>query len=73
MDKVEWVETIEISIISSSSLTTLTRLILAGFFIYFIGILIKFTSQYPVTSYNTSIIEPISTGSTPNDKWGFGY
>ena len=42
------------------------------FLIYFIKFLIKFTSQYPVTSYNTSIIEPIGMDSPPNDKWGFG-
>ena len=73
MSKVQWVEIIEISIISRSTLVTLTKLILVGLLlIYFIEILIKSTSQYPVTSYNTSIIEPISTDSPPNDKWGFG-
>ena len=72
MSKGEWVEIIEISIISRSSLGTLTRLILVGLLlIYFIEFSIKFTSQQPVTSYNTSIIEPISTDSPPNDKWGF--
>ena len=51
MSKVGWVEIIEISLISSSSLKTLTRLIPADYFlIYFIEILIKSTSQYPVTS-----------------------
>ena len=51
MSKVEWVEIIEISIISPSCLMTLTRLILAGLLlIYFIEISIKSTSQYSVTS-----------------------
>ena len=51
MSMVEWVEIIKISIISQSSLVTLTRLILVGLLlIYFIEILIKSTSQYPVTS-----------------------
>ena len=51
MSTVEWVEIIEISIISQSSLMTLTRLILVGLLlIYFIEISIKSTSQYPVTS-----------------------
>ena len=53
---------------------TLTRLMLVGLLlINFIKFLIKFTSQQPVTSYNTSIIGPISMDSPPNDKWGFGY
>ena len=51
MSMVEWMEIIEISIISQSSLVTLTRLILVGLLlIYFIKISIKSTSQYPVTS-----------------------
>ena len=51
ISKVEWVEISEILIISQSSLMTLLRLILVGFLlIYFIKILIKSTSQYPVTS-----------------------
>ena len=51
ISKVEWVEIIEILIISRSSLVTLTRLILVGLLlIYFIKISIKSTSQYPVTS-----------------------
>ena len=46
MSKGEWVEIIEISIISQPSLTTLTRLILVGLLlIYFIEFSIKFTSQ----------------------------
>ena len=46
MSTVGWMEIIEISIISQSSLTTLTRLILVGLLlIYFIKFLIKFTSQ----------------------------
>ena len=45
ISKVEWVEIIEISIISLSSLVTLTRLIWAGLLlIYFIKISIKSTS-----------------------------
>ena len=72
MIMVGWMEIIEILIISQSSLMTLTRLILVGLlFDQLYQILIKFTSQQPVTSYNTSIIEPISTDSPPNDKWGF--
>ena len=46
MSKGEWVEIIEISIISQSSLMTLTRLRLVGLFlIYFIKFSIKFTSE----------------------------
>ena len=41
--------------------------------IYFIEFSIKSISQQPITSYNTSIIEPISMDSPPNDKWGFWY
>ena len=41
--------------------------------IYFIKFSIKSISQQPITSYNTSIIEPLSMDSPPNDKWGFGY
>ena len=41
--------------------------------IYFIEFSIKSISQQPITSYNTSIIEPISTDSPPIDKWGFWY
>ena len=35
---------------------------------YFIKFSIKSISQLPPTSYNTSIIEPISMDSPPNDK-----
>ena len=46
MSMVGWMEIIKISIISQSSLMTLTRLILVGYFlINFIKFLIKFTSQ----------------------------
>ena len=41
--------------------------------IYFIEFSIKSISQQPVTSYNTSIIEPINMDSPPNDKWDFWY
>ena len=37
---------------------------------YFIEFSIKSISQQPLPSYNTSIIEPISMDSPPNDKWG---
>ena len=51
MSTVEWMEIIEILIISQSSLVTLTRLIVVGLLlIYFIKISIKSTSQYPVAS-----------------------
>ena len=74
MIMVGWMEIIKILIISQSILMTLTRLMLVGLLlINFIKFLIKFTSQQPITSYNTSIIEPISTDSPPNYKWGFGY
>ena len=33
----------------------------------------KIYQSVTCNSYNTSIIEPISTDSPPNDKWGFGY
>ena len=33
----------------------------------------KIYQSVTCNSYNTSIIEPISMDSPPNDKWGFGY
>ena len=69
-----WMEIIEISIISRSSLMTLTRLILVGLlFGLFYQNFDKTYQSVTCNSYNTSIIEPISMDSPPNDKWGFGY
>ena len=52
---------------------TLTRLMLDGYFmIYFIEFSIKSISQQPVTSYNTSIIEPISMDSPQMISGVFG-
>ena len=71
---VKWMEIIEILIISQSSLMTLTRLILVGLlFDLFYWIFNKIYQSVTCNSYNTSIIEPISMDSPPNDKWGFGY
>ena len=51
MSTVGWMEIIKISIISQSSLMTLTRLMLVGLLlIYLIILLIKSTSQYPITA-----------------------
>ena len=72
MSMVGWMETIEISIISQSSLMTLTRLMLVGLlFDLFYQIFDKIYQSATCNSYNTSIIEPISMDSPPNDKWGF--
>ena len=72
MSMVGWMEIIEISIISQSSLMTLTRLMLVGLlFDLFYQIFDKIYQSVPCNSYNTSIIEPISMDSPPNDKWGF--
>ena len=77
MNKVEWVEISKISIISSSSLMTLTRLILVGllfdlFYQNFDKIYQSVSCNQLKIHQNTSIIEPISMNSPPNDKWGFG-
>ena len=70
-----WMEIIEISIISWSSLMTLTRLILVwllyDLFYQIFNKIYQAATYYQ--SYNTSIIESISMDSPPNDKWGFGY
>ena len=69
-----WMEIIEISIISRASLMTLTRLMLVWLlYDLFYQIFDKIYQSVTCNSYNTSIIEPISTDSPPNDKWGFGY
>ena len=74
MSTVGWMEIIGISIISQSSLTTLTRLMLVGLlFDLFYQIFDKIYQSVTCNSYNTSIIEPISMDSPPNDRWGFGY
>ena len=52
---------------------TLTRLILVGLlFDLFYQVFKKIYQSVTCNSYNTSIIEPISMDSPPNDKWGFG-
>ena len=69
-----WMEIIEISIISRASLMTLTRLMLVWLlYDLFYQIFDKIYQSVTCNSYNTSIIEPINTDSSPNDKWGFGY
>ena len=69
-----WMEIIEISILSRASLMTLTRLMLVWLlYDLFSQIFDKLYQSVTCNSYNTSIIEPISTDSPPNDKWGFGY
>ena len=73
MIMVGWMEIIKILIISRSSLMTLTRLILVGLlFDLFYQIFDKIYQSVTCNSYNTSIIEPISMDSPPNDMWGFG-
>ena len=74
MSTVGWMEIIKILIISQSSLTTLTRLMLVGLLFDLIyQIFDKIYLSATCNSYNTSIIEPVSMDSSPNDKWGFGY
>ena len=69
-----WMEIIKISVISRASLMTLTRLMLVWLlYDLFYQIFDKIYQSVTCNSYNTSIIEPISTDSPPNDKWGFGY
>ena len=74
MSMVGWMEIVKISIISQSSLMTLTRLMLVGLlYDLFYQIFDKIYQSVTCNSYNTSIIEPISMDSPPNDMWGFGY
>ena len=69
-----WMEIIKILIISQASLMTLTRLMLVWLlYDLFYQIFDKIYQSVTCNSYNTSIIEPISMDSPPNDKWGFGY
>ena len=69
-----WMEIIEISIISQASLVTLTRLMLVWLlYDLFHQIFDKIYQSVTCNSYSTSIIEPISMDSPPNDKWGFWY
>ena len=69
-----WMEIIEILIISRASLMTLTRLMLVCLlYDLFHQIFDKIYQSVTCNSYNTSIIEPISTDSPPIDKWGFVY
>ena len=66
-----WMEIIEISIISGASLMTLTRLMLVWLrYDLFDQTFDKIYQLVTCNSYNTSMIEPISMDSPPNDKWG---
>ena len=66
ISKVEWVEIIKILIISSSSLMTLTKLILAGLLCdLFYQNFDKIYQLVSCNQLNTSIIEPISMDSPP--------
>ena len=68
-----WMEIIKILIISQASLMTLTRLMLVWLLNdLFYQIFDKIYQSVTCNSYNTSIIEPISMDSPPNDKWGLG-
>ena len=76
MSMVGWMEIIEISIISRSSFNDFDQInggrITFWSIDLFYRIFDKIYQSVTCNSYITSIIEPISTDSPPNDKWGLG-